>query len=179
VDYDTFLDNRWVYIYFGYKEKSESVGAVSGMLLYTDKLVLKTQFPGVLHKRVGNYIHYQVGSANTERNEYHNFNGQMTQVMFSLNRGAYVSDENVLRSLVFSKFQFRVRDGNPDGDVLISEEKIEVLREETETAPHEIEDHQYAGSYAVTLWYRYLRTAPVPWQTVFRFTTNEPEYLGD
>jgi len=83
--------------------------------------------------------------------------------MFAINRGAFISDENVLRSLIFEKFRFSVKDANSDGDVLISEEKIEQLREDDEVAPHEIEDHSYSTSYAVTLWYRYLRTQPVPW----------------
>ena len=58
IDYETFLDNRWVYVYFGYKETNEKVGTAIGYLIYSDKLVLKTDFPGVLHKRVGKYIKY-------------------------------------------------------------------------------------------------------------------------
>jgi hypothetical protein len=141
IDYDTFLDNRWVYIYFGYKEKQPNVGSVVGFILYQDKLVKKTDFPGVLHKRVKDFIHFQVGSANTARNEYANFNGQITQVMFALGKGAAVSDENVLRSLVFEKFNIHIVDEEVEGDVPISEEKTDQLRDDVEVAPHTIEDH--------------------------------------
>lgn len=41
-------------------------------------MVLKTELPPVLHRRVGKYIKFQGGTVNTDRNEYCNFNGLMT-----------------------------------------------------------------------------------------------------
>ena len=103
---------------------------------------------------------------NTPRDEYNNFNGLITSVIFSINRGAFIKDENVARALVFEKFAISFEAGSfkDDDDRLVSEEKIESDREDTEVEPHEWDNEfRYPQSYAVTLWYRYLRTKPVPW----------------
>lgn len=65
-------------------------------------------------------------------------------MVFSVNRGAFVNDENVIRALVFEKFAIKFERGafTREEDVLVSEEKIESDREDTEFEPHEY-DNEY------------------------------------
>lgn len=54
------------------------------------------------------------------------------------------------------------------------------MRSDTDVVPTEWpEEYSFVEEYSVSTWVRYVLEAPVPWQLVFRLTSNEPEVLND
>ena len=92
IDYGVQLDNKWVYVYFGYKRVTESQGMAVAYLYYQNGGLVQTLNFDVLHRPLTDFIHFQAGSASSSRNDYANFNGQITKVMFGLKEGAFLAD---------------------------------------------------------------------------------------
>jgi hypothetical protein len=114
---------------------------------------------------MGEHAYFEAGTANTARNEYANFNGQLTGIRLAFHLGSYIDDINVLRGYVSENFPAPPRMEFEPTSVDVSEEgKIESSRDDNTPAPVEYpEEYMYPREYSVSLWFRYLRTDPVPW----------------
>jgi hypothetical protein len=54
--------------------------------------VKSVTFEGINHKAITDYAHFQVGSVNSAKNEYKNFNGQVTWIRLMIGKGSYLPD---------------------------------------------------------------------------------------
>lgn len=141
--------------------------------------VKKVVFEGILHKRVTDFAYFVAGSANDcQKQGYKNFNGQLAWIRLNFGAGSYHHDDDLFRAWVDEHFPMPLSFGPSGNEELVVETKLESLRSETEVVPTEWpEEYSYVDQYSVYTWVRYVRETVVPWQTVFRLTSNEPEVL--